>query len=205
LSSAVADASLNVTFAAYRRFRTMRRPAALFTTAASCVVMAACTDEQGDAATTSAGAPSSPPHSQLGRREVERRQTGGYRIIGKPAAIILDAAFPDEPPMNVYIRLTKALPRRGSEIFGTLTFGGVGGGSGLVRIGRKSRHCYAQGIDFRLKEVAEPRPGVTATMRLRIRGVRLPLVVPVRLRAQRDLDRVYRPLRCGRGGFDPQP
>jgi hypothetical protein len=107
--------------------------------------------------------------------------------------------------MNVYIRLNEALPRRGSDIFGTLTFGGAGGGSGLVRIGRKSRHCYAQGIDIPLREIAEPRPGVTATLRLKIRGVRLPLVVPITLRAQRDLDRAYRALRCGRGGFDPQP
>ena len=60
--------------------------------------------------------------------------------------------------------------------------GGAGPGGEILRYGRRARACYAGLVNFPAPEIPRPKFGLTVNVRLKIDGVRRPLLARVRLR-----------------------
>lgn len=129
--------------------------------------------------------------------------SGGYRFV-RPPVVYLDQD-PQEPAdvtYSVLVRLNRPLPRHDVDIGAALTVGGAGPGGEILRYGRRSRACYTALINFPAPEIPKPHVGLVVNVRLKIDGVRRPLLVRTRLRDY-NADRAPSH-RCGPGGFDVQ-
>ena len=104
----------------------------------------------------------------------------GYRFVARPLAVIVRAGEGSGGPAagyEVYFRLNRALPRRGT------TRGSLDGDSGYpaaMGIGRRSKHCFWQPIDGGPPTDAA-KAGDPATFSLRLGGIRRALTVRVEL------------------------
>ena len=138
----------------------------LVTTAAALTGAVACADEST----------SSAPSQQ---REFVSPVSDGYRLVGRPLAVIVREGEGTEGAVNgfeVFFRLNRAMPRRGTQ---RAELEGDSGFPAAMGVGVSRRHCYWQPIDG--GPGPDAKAGDTVTVRVVLGGRRRPLAVRVPL------------------------
>ncbi len=145
----------------------------------------------------------SPAAATSSPRSTEVRSAGGYRIVGTPLAGVSSGRTPQGERFvdaSVLVRLNRGLRTDGGLVEASIFLNGATGASPPVGAGRCARHCYSQEPD--LPRSSQLRTGDTATLTIRIPGVRQALKTRVLFRSKRDGGRLYDKLNCGPGTYD---